>query len=179
MPAQVLACPRCTQSLHAQPFGSIELDWCRRCGGLWFDRSELRAFESLVCNESRLKSEIKELRSQLRAVDFDAGAGLYLNCPVCAVDLIRSTHEASAGVIVHRCTVDGAWLDWKDVCTFTELLEGADEATLRQLAEQRHRHETERRLRELSASRRAAPGELNAPPIQTHIHFLFDLFDLW
>lgn len=35
------SCPACNQLLAASIMNKIELDWCEKCGGVWFDRQEL------------------------------------------------------------------------------------------------------------------------------------------
>jgi Zn-finger nucleic acid-binding protein len=36
-------CPSCPQQLARSRIGEIELDWCEKCIGVWFDRQELTA----------------------------------------------------------------------------------------------------------------------------------------
>lgn len=38
---QAAPCPSCGQYLAVSRLKDIELDWCERCGGVWFDKSEL------------------------------------------------------------------------------------------------------------------------------------------
>lgn len=40
-PKRKLVCPSCTVVLKQSKAGNVELDWCERCHGVWFDRSEL------------------------------------------------------------------------------------------------------------------------------------------
>jgi len=42
-------CPKCGQELTAEEHGSVEIDVCPNCRGLWLDASEL---ETIVASES-------------------------------------------------------------------------------------------------------------------------------
>ena len=34
-------CPTCTKPLNVSTLEAIDLEWCRSCGGIWFDQNEL------------------------------------------------------------------------------------------------------------------------------------------
>ena len=36
-----MECPRCRNDLEARHQGGVEIDVCRRCGGVWLDRGEM------------------------------------------------------------------------------------------------------------------------------------------
>ena len=36
-----MECPRCRDDLEARHQGGVEIDVCRRCGGVWLDRGEM------------------------------------------------------------------------------------------------------------------------------------------
>lgn len=40
---QTLSCPSCSNVLSTSQKNTIELDWCEKCGGTWFDQRELLA----------------------------------------------------------------------------------------------------------------------------------------
>ena len=55
-------CPKCGQKLATENYGSVEIDLCPSCRGLWLDANEL---ETIVGNESGLfHSCLKMLRGR-------------------------------------------------------------------------------------------------------------------
>jgi hypothetical protein len=55
-------CPKCGQKLATEAYGSVEIDLCPSCRGLWLDANEL---ETIVASESSLfHSCLKVLRGR-------------------------------------------------------------------------------------------------------------------
>ena len=57
-------CPKCGQKLAAEHYGSVEIDLCPSCRGLWLDANEL---ETIVASESQrglFRSCLKILRGR-------------------------------------------------------------------------------------------------------------------
>ena len=53
-------CPKCGQKLTTENYGTVEIDLCPSCRGLWLDANEL---ETIVANDSGfLRSCLKILR---------------------------------------------------------------------------------------------------------------------
>jgi Zn-finger nucleic acid-binding protein len=53
-----LQCPAKCGSLSAAFFHSIEVDWCQRCHGVWFDKGEFR--KTLEINRPKEQSSVWE-----------------------------------------------------------------------------------------------------------------------
>jgi Zn-finger nucleic acid-binding protein len=100
---------------------ALTLDYCPRCGGLWFDRGEVghlatRKASSLHTHvptrTERVRPPCVECQTPL---DRDAercpacGSRNVLDCPVCATPMERREH---AGLILDFCTrCHGVWFD--------------------------------------------------------------------
>ena len=53
-------CPKCGQKLATENYGSVEIDLCPSCRGLWLDANEL---ETILANEGGfVRSWLKMLR---------------------------------------------------------------------------------------------------------------------
>lgn len=99
-------CPRCSIELEKRSVDGIELDECRQCGGIWFDRDELR----------KLKDHED---SDLNWMDFDIWKHRDLfhvsekpaKCPKCQFAM-ASIGYGNTGVKVDFCVdCEGIWLD--------------------------------------------------------------------
>lgn len=101
-----MECPRCGGPLAARSFGSIALDGCARCGGVWFDCDELKRLTRDP--EAGLMSVERAFAPALSAV-LERGA---MRCPRCADPLepFRFEHTPEVGLDVCR-PCRGIWLD--------------------------------------------------------------------
>jgi len=90
-------CPRCGVPMYVVERGGETLDTCRKCGGIWFDPTEL---DDLVGKGSAVELLIS-ISDQLK------GEGLL--CPDCDRGMV--TKEVY-GVYVDHCTdCKGVWMD--------------------------------------------------------------------
>ncbi len=51
-----MKCPECKVSLFHSHHGSLEIDVCKSCDGIWFDRGELESY-SMNANDARVPTE--------------------------------------------------------------------------------------------------------------------------
>ena len=63
-----MKCPNCHHVLEAREFRGIELDLCRHCRGIWFDRDEVEQFRKSVEIAGPLQARFHDRfrRSRLR-----------------------------------------------------------------------------------------------------------------
>lgn len=94
----LLRCPVCDLEMERRPHGTLVLDLCRRCAGVWFDHAELSAIWrlNLLAATARV-SERPERGAHARA----AGGDLLLNALVWTPDLVfygasAATHAVGA-----------------------------------------------------------------------------------
>lgn len=109
-------CPRCRESLEAvlvqRSGGTVEIDQCPKCRGLFFDPGEI---ESVLDDASARAYTIDH--QQLRLLveeetpthDFEQVA--YVPCPDCEKLMNRQSFGQRSGVVVDRCREHGVWLD--------------------------------------------------------------------
>ncbi len=111
-------CPNCKSELATKVIGSIDVDECNRCGGIWFDRGELKEAEELVDpNLNWLDFEIWKHEHK-----FDAKSADVL-CPSCVVPTGSLTY-GETGVEINYCTeCHGIWLDKNEFPKIIEELE--------------------------------------------------------
>lgn len=105
-----MLCPECRQSMIIVEHQRIELDYCPRCGGVWFDTSELELFigsahlpEADFSPEKMLRlPQVKESPQRRK-------------CPVCR----RKMREVAIGdpaIVIDVCTRgEGLWFDGGEV----------------------------------------------------------------
>jgi Zn-finger nucleic acid-binding protein len=115
-----LNCPAC-KSETLQPFqvGSVVLQKCPKCSGLWFDGDELGQVEEFP--ETELT---KDFQDQLDDASVTSAAGVKDAaakpqeelCPFCEKPMLRYQYDLSSGIWIHGCPDgDGVWLDKGEV----------------------------------------------------------------
>jgi uncharacterized protein len=99
-----MICPVCKMDMIVIEFRQIEIDYCRNCSGIWFDRGELELLLKTTGTGSAglptLEGAAKETRSHGKR-----------KCPICA----QKMNEVSVGhpaMHVDLCARgDGIWFD--------------------------------------------------------------------
>jgi len=99
-------CPKCGKELKVKVIGTVEVDECESCGGIWFDPDELhQAEETVDPNLNWLDFEIWKHPENFKAKDTE------LKCPVDGANMI-SIEYGHTGVRVDYCgKCHGIWLD--------------------------------------------------------------------
>lgn len=98
-------CPRCSTPLEQTTVGTVHVDGCHGCGGVWFDHRELGQIAQAHA------ADLKELDAR-----FVPGAGVLADgnmlCPVCDVVLFEFEFKHSPGIKLDACPqCRGIWAD--------------------------------------------------------------------
>lgn len=148
-------CPRCSTALRLVEDGTLSLDSCASCGGLWLDADEWKPVVGSVRDIER---------PQALPLDFRR-----LDCPACGnaednAGLVPRGLRGVEGLEIEVCAdCGGAWLDRGE-------LERARQ-TARRLGDERRRLAAEHRQREREAGR--------VPEDERATGFLDSLVEAW
>lgn len=120
-----LACPVCLgvkmEKIRLGGQYTVELDVCRRCGGMWFDAGEVARLRTL--KPEALWAHVKSSPDDYRMKCHECGASLKRNeercascgwvntlaCPSCGKGMTRVAREGLVIDVCRRCR--GAWFD--------------------------------------------------------------------
>ena len=175
---RALNCPDCGKTSAIVHLGTLELDLCDACGGLWFDRDELESLPREV-SPADLSGEIQTLVARLAARR--SVRKVYPLCPLCHASMNLAQYQKVSGVVVHRCLTCGVWLDGANAAKFFSLFEQGRLAELEQRAARANAAELEARIAKLEQRQSLPPASLLASePGRTdsdpsHFYILFDL----
>ena len=99
-------CPKCGKDLKSKVLGSLEVDECESCKGVWLDRGELgEAEESVDPNLNWLDFEIWKHPEKFKSKETG------LKCPSCAINTINFEY-GHTGVEINYCPrCHGIWLE--------------------------------------------------------------------
>ena len=111
-------CPKCAQELEAKSIGPVEVDECRNCNGVWFEKDELREAKDFIDADLHwMDFEVWKHADQFKA---EASP---LECVVCTKPMVSLNYGGTA-VQIHYCTsCQGIWLAEEEFRKIIESLE--------------------------------------------------------
>jgi uncharacterized protein len=106
-----MLCPTCNNSLLIVEYKQIELDYCTRCHGVWFDANEL----DLLLKSMELDSTDDKFADMFRLPEAQVNEALR-KCPVCRKKMKKTYLGEDPKVLVDVCRRnDGVWFDGGEV----------------------------------------------------------------
>jgi Zn-finger nucleic acid-binding protein len=144
--SQPVQCPDCGKTSEIVRLGTLEIDLCDTCGGLWFDRNELERLPKEV-SPADLSGDIQALAARLSARRSVVKA--YPLCPVCHESMNVAQYQKVSGVVVHRCVTCGVWIDGANAAKFFSLFEEGRMTELEQRAARASTEDLEARVAKL------------------------------
>jgi len=138
-PRPARPCPECRRDLAAVKVGSVTLDECADCGGVFVDRP---SFER-ICAEREQQAVVLGARFPAPAAR-PPRAERYWPCPACGRLMNRQNFARLSGVIVDVCRDHGVWFNHGELQAIVEFvraggLERAREREKADLEEERLR----------------------------------------
>ncbi|MBM4443841.1 MAG: hypothetical protein FJ020_00885 [Chloroflexi bacterium] len=104
-------CPACKGVVVVVEYQRIELDYCTKCYGVWFDAGEL----SLLAERLDLRGAALDV-NQIAALPEKKAAEKARGCPICRKKMKKVTLGSAPEVLVDVCTRgDGLWFDGGEV----------------------------------------------------------------
>lgn len=115
-----MQCPIDQQPLEEICYeGSVQVDRCTQCAGMWLDEGELEAIETTIQHTHMVEAssiEMEKLAEEFSKHKADAPR----NCPRCGKEMARREHGYSSLILIDTCpSCLGVWLDAGEI----ELLE--------------------------------------------------------
>jgi Zn-finger nucleic acid-binding protein len=102
-----MICPVCKTGMIGIEHNRIELDYCVKCRGVWFDEDELELlFESL-----NIKNQCLSLTELLKNIDNTCTERRY-RCPICRPNMTKVKIGDNPHILIDVCANgDGIWFD--------------------------------------------------------------------
>jgi len=128
------SCPECRIPLASSGVGSIQLEQCHRCGGLWLQRE---LFEHIAADREERGEVLGALPGAAGKAEVHEGNIRYRPCPDCGNLMNRSNYGRISGVILDSCREHGLWFDRDELHRVLAFIEagGLDRSRERQIQE--------------------------------------------
>jgi len=113
-----MKCPVCKISTTAVEYDKIELDYCSRCHGIWFDRGEL---ELLL--DTLTRGATRELVNSLMQLPQQKVPEKSRKCPICRRVMRKIDIGSGREIVIDICDAGhGLWFDGGESGAFIEQL---------------------------------------------------------
>ena len=106
-----MKCPACNSLMIVVEHEKIELDYCVKCSGVWFDAEEIELLlEAMHLSETSLSLDNILTSPEARSAEKKR------NCPICGRKMKKATVGHEPEVIIDACSWgDGLWFDSGEV----------------------------------------------------------------
>jgi hypothetical protein len=102
-----MICPGCKSDMTVVEYNKIELDYCTRCQGVWFDSGELELLlKSMSLEDPNL------FFASIRDSKEAASSEKKQRCPICGQKMKKTTIAQQREILIDVCPQgDGLWFD--------------------------------------------------------------------
>lgn len=108
-----MKCPKCNAEMEKVNFQHIEVDRCKNCKGIWFDRLEHEELKKIKNSESIDIGDPKEGQKHNKKDR--------INCPVCHTQMIRMVDCRQPHIWYEACSIcNGVFFDAGEFKDFKE-----------------------------------------------------------
>lgn len=102
-----MRCPKCEQILENISMHKVSVEHCKKCGGIWFDRDELKMVrDERDKNLSWLNIDLWDDANKIESEE-----GNYMACPIDGKNLFKVKYSPSDVVVDVCLDCRGVWLD--------------------------------------------------------------------
>ena len=114
----VKKCPKCNEKLESKNIGPVEIDECRKCKGVWFDKGELRQAKDVTDSDlSWMDFEVWKHADQFKS------KASPLACVACKKPMVSLNYGKTAVQIDYCPSCQGIWLDGREFKKIIDSLE--------------------------------------------------------
>ena len=166
-------CPICEIDTEIIQFSGIELDYCYKCGGIWFDKGETKIFHNALSDKTlceEMKIYIEGLSGQRRISERPT----YLKCPICFMIMSHRRFADVTDIILDRCVDHGTWAEKEDLLSIIDIVDSdkIDDLLLKStISEQK---KIDERIKKIEANQSRISMEVAQNRRFTRVHLFLD-----
>lgn len=118
--ATTLPCPACGEMLTRRTLGSISIQPCESCGGLWMSNE---AFQAVTATHEDRGTALAGLGVTPAPAPPTEAVVRYRKCPECQTMMNRQNYARISGVILDVCRHHGTWFDADELRRVLDFIE--------------------------------------------------------
>ena len=172
---QPKSCPVCHIQTSIITLADIELDFCNRCSGIWFDKKEINQFEKNLTEKdiiNKVISILDKLSPQENGKLLKRGA--YIKCPICNEFMIHKNYHEISGVILDQCMEHGIWAEKDDIAKILNFILSGDLNELIEKSLDRQQEELKQKIRLLESEQAVMKSNITRNRLFSRAHFILD-----
>lgn len=111
-----MKCPACNNQLQSTQYKNYILDFCAVCGGIWFDKGELKdTVNSLISDNEVDYQTVKEALNK-KPIDLKSEQHLIRQCPKCNGGMKIFNYSYDSNIFIDKCpSCEGVWTDMDEI----------------------------------------------------------------
>lgn len=121
----MIKCPVCNIPLKRSRYKGVVLDFCKKCGGIWFDEGEFQSvIDSLLSSDKISIQTIKEAYRD-KVIPYSRERNPVRKCPHCHLDMHTFNYSYDSNIFLDKClTCQGIWTDKNEILQVAKYLKG-------------------------------------------------------
>jgi Zn-finger nucleic acid-binding protein len=125
-------CPRCNTGLRPVTLGTMAMEECSQCEGLWVG---VDAFNDICADRDKQAAVLGGASPNPTALDPTVEEVRYLHCPECSTLMNRVNFAGRSGIIIDVCRGHGTWFDQDELRHVVEFIRagGLEQARQREI----------------------------------------------
>ncbi|RKX45284.1 MAG: hypothetical protein DRP64_04925 [Verrucomicrobia bacterium] len=122
-------CPVCNNSrLNTAIYESQEIDYCQKCGGIWFDKGELFAIVNGLLSKGKIDPQTVKEAYRDRLISPEKEHSIKRGCPRCRMEMNLVNYSYDSNIIIDKCSsCDGIWTDAGEMRSVAKYIKGNPE----------------------------------------------------
>ena len=113
-----MICPKCNIDMIVVEHADVELDYCTKCHGAWFDSGELE----LLLEKAGIDSPLQFIEEMLARPEAHSDEKKR-KCPICNHKMKKVAMGGDGSIVVDTCFEgDGLWFDGGEVIHLVKLM---------------------------------------------------------
>ncbi|MCK5851634.1 zf-TFIIB domain-containing protein [bacterium] len=118
-------CPICNINLNPIVCENQEIDLCKKCGGVWFDKGELLKVVNSLLNKNKVDPQTVIESYSKKVIDSNKVKQLVRKCPRCLTDMQIYNYSYDSNIFLDKCCkCNGIWADKGEMQAVAKHLKG-------------------------------------------------------
>ncbi len=171
-------CPVCKLNTEIMDLAGVELDYCYKCNGIWFDKGEMNVFQNAI-SDPNICSQMTKTFKELSIPNQHINRTSYLNCPVCSQPMLHKKFAEVSNIILDKCPAHGTWTEQEDLFKILKVINSGEIDELIAKAAKNNQQDLNNKLKKIEAMQNHLNMERAKVKRFSKIHFFLDLLDFF
>lgn len=120
-------CPACHNTpLKSLAYENQEIDVCRRCQGVWFDKNELLLIVNRLLSKDKIDPQTIKEAYRDKLTSLEKQKAIKRHCPKCQIEMDLQNYSYDSNIIIDKClSCGGIWTDAGEMRAVAKYIKGS------------------------------------------------------